>query len=403
MHPQNRLPALQIRQLHRNPPVKPARTQQRGVQGFRTVGRRQDHHTLFSVEPVHFSQQLVQRLLPLIIAPDRARAVPLLSDGVNLIDKDDAGRLLIRLLEQVPHLGGTHAHKHLDELGAGNGKEGDLRFSRHRSGQQCLAGSGRAYQQRAFGQLRADTGIFIRMLQKIHDFLQRVLGFLLSRDIREGHAGLLVRHDLRVGFPEGQGVHAAAHPLSQLIAQQTAQPQENGNGQNPAEQKAQQGVVLRRDFRAEAYACLPQPFNQPVIRKQRCLVKLLLSLVILRHKNDLVRFLGQGNLGNSSFLHPFQKITVPDRLHLPGQHQRNHKRIQQQQDGRHDHHIKDQRLSGSVIIMIVFQHSVSPPFPRASGSVPAGSCIIIPFRFQEKPCQGGFSRNSAAFHIPKSS
>ena len=48
--------------------------------------------------------------------PRRARAA--LPDGVQLVDEDDAGRLLLRLLEEVPHPGRAHADEHLDELRA---------------------------------------------------------------------------------------------------------------------------------------------------------------------------------------------------------------------------------------------------------------------------------------------
>ena len=120
VHLQNRFPARQVRQLHRNPPVKPARPQQRGIQRFRPVGRRQNHDALIAVKAVHLGQQLVQGLLALVVAADAGPVVPLLADGINFINKHDAGRLLIRLLEQVANLRRTHADEHLHKLGAGN-------------------------------------------------------------------------------------------------------------------------------------------------------------------------------------------------------------------------------------------------------------------------------------------
>src|SRR5699024_11351986 len=68
--------------------------------------------------PAALGQQLVQRLLALVVAAHGARAVALFADGVDLVDKDDAGGFLGCLLEQVAHLGSAHAHEHLHKLAA---------------------------------------------------------------------------------------------------------------------------------------------------------------------------------------------------------------------------------------------------------------------------------------------
>ena len=60
--------ALQVGQLHRHPAVKPAGTGQGGVKGFGAVGGREDDDAGVAFKAVHFGEQLVQRLLPLVIA-----------------------------------------------------------------------------------------------------------------------------------------------------------------------------------------------------------------------------------------------------------------------------------------------------------------------------------------------
>ena len=167
--------ALKVGQLHRDAPVEPAGAQQGGVQAVWAVGGGQHHHALGAVKAVHLGEQLVQGLLPLVIAADLA--VPLLADGVDFVDEHDAGGLVIGLLEQVPHLGGTPAHEHLHELAAGNGEEGRL-------GQQGLAGARRAYQQGAFGQLGADLAVLLRVVEEVHDLAEQFLGLVLA-----GHVG----------------------------------------------------------------------------------------------------------------------------------------------------------------------------------------------------------------------
>ena len=179
---QNILAALQIRQLHRHAAVEAARTGQRGVQRFGAVGGRQNDDAVVALKAVHLGEQLVQGLLPLVIAADLA--VPLLADGVDLVDEHDAGGLVIGLLEQVPHLGGTPAHEHLHELAAGNGEEGHVGLAGYRLGQQGLAGARRAYQQGAFGQLGADLAVLLRVVEEVHDLAEQFLGLVLA-----GHVG----------------------------------------------------------------------------------------------------------------------------------------------------------------------------------------------------------------------
>ena len=112
---QDLFPALQVRKLYRDPPVESSRTQERRVQAVRAVGRRQDDYALGSVKAVHLRQELVQRLLALVIS-GKSLSVSFLSDRIDLIDKDDTRRFLVRLLEEVAHLGRTHADEHLYEL-----------------------------------------------------------------------------------------------------------------------------------------------------------------------------------------------------------------------------------------------------------------------------------------------
>ena len=95
---QNCLTAFQIRQLYRNPAVKTSRTKQRRIEGFRTVGRRQNDNTLLTVKTIHLSQKLVQRLLALVIAA-HAGAVTLLTNRIDLVDKYDTRRFFIGLFK----------------------------------------------------------------------------------------------------------------------------------------------------------------------------------------------------------------------------------------------------------------------------------------------------------------
>jgi len=86
---------------HHHLPVEAAGPEQGRVEHVGTVGGRHQDDALVGLEAVHLDQELVQRLLALVVAAaDPGAAVP--SNRVHLVDKDDAGRVLLALHEKVP-------------------------------------------------------------------------------------------------------------------------------------------------------------------------------------------------------------------------------------------------------------------------------------------------------------
>src|SRR5207245_6666426 len=93
-------PAAQTGCTDRDLTVETARTQQRRVEDVGTVGGRDQDDAAAGIEAVHLDQQLVQRLLALVVPAAETRA-SLATDGVDLVDEDDAGRVGLGLLEEV--------------------------------------------------------------------------------------------------------------------------------------------------------------------------------------------------------------------------------------------------------------------------------------------------------------
>ena len=89
-------------------------------------------------EAVELDEELVQRLVVLTVEA-RARAAH--ADGVELVDEDDRGRVLARLLEELADAGGAEAGEHLDERGGALRVEGRARGVRDRLREQRLAGA----------------------------------------------------------------------------------------------------------------------------------------------------------------------------------------------------------------------------------------------------------------------
>ena len=130
MHLQNIDTSLEVRLLHDDTTVETARTQQCRVEDFRTVRRTHDHDPLRGIEAIHLRQQLVQGLLALLVSTEAG--ISRLTDGIDLIDEDDARCRLRRLLKQITHTTRTDADEHLDEIRTGQTVERHL----------CLAGHG---------------------------------------------------------------------------------------------------------------------------------------------------------------------------------------------------------------------------------------------------------------------
>ena len=193
MHSEYRLSALDIRASDRYLPVKSARTQYRRIQYIGAVRRRHDDDSFIDGEAVHLDQQLIERLLSLVMTAAQTRAAPP-SDSVDLVDEYDAGRVLLGIGEKVSHTRCTHTHEHFHEVRARYGKEGHLSLSGDRLGQQRLAGAGRSLQYHALGDPRAQSRVFARIAQEIHQLLKIPFFFLQTRHLREvditriGHA-----------------------------------------------------------------------------------------------------------------------------------------------------------------------------------------------------------------------
>src|SRR3974390_1331963 len=93
-------------------------------------------------------------------------AVP--ADGIDLVDEDDARRMLLRLLEHVAHARSADAHEHLDEVRARDGEERHLGLAGDGACQQRLAGAGRAHHEYALGDLAAELLEFARVLEEVY-------------------------------------------------------------------------------------------------------------------------------------------------------------------------------------------------------------------------------------------
>ena len=215
MNLQDLFAALDVGLVDQHLAIEAARAHQRRVEHFGTVGRRHDDDRLARVEAVHFGEQLIERLLALFVAAERALHARL-AERVELVDEDDARRLGFGLREQVAHARRADADEHLDELGSAQAEERHLGFAGHRAGEQRLAGSRRADQQHALRNLAAEVGELARVLQELDDLAQLLRGFVHARHILERRLDVVFGVDLGLAARER---HHAAFGAADAAAQ----------------------------------------------------------------------------------------------------------------------------------------------------------------------------------------
>ena len=213
MHLQDLLAADHVRIRHDHLAVEAARTQQRGIEHVGTVGGGDQDDAFIGLEAVHLDQQLVQRLLALVIAAAEAGAA-MTADRVDFVDEDDAGRVLLGLLEHVAHAAGADADEHFDEVGTGNGEERHIGFTGHGTRDQRLAGAGRPDQQHAARNTSAEPLEFRGVAQEFDDLLQILLGFVDARDVFKRHAAMRLGQKLGARLAEAHRLAGAALHLA---------------------------------------------------------------------------------------------------------------------------------------------------------------------------------------------
>ena len=119
------------------------------------------------------------------------------ADCVDFVDEDDAGSVLLALLEEIADAACADADEHFDEVRTGDGEERNVGFAGDCAGEQRFAGSRRSDEQDALGNAAAELLELLRLAQELDDFLQLFLGFVDAGHILEGD--LLLLHGEQAG------------------------------------------------------------------------------------------------------------------------------------------------------------------------------------------------------------
>ena len=184
VHVEDRGASRLVGQIHDDAAVEAARPQQRLVEHLGLVRRREHDDTAAARETVHLGEDLVQRLLLLVRATERELAARA-ADRVELVDEDDRGRMLARLLEQIAHARGADADDHLHELRGAHREERHAGLAGDRFREQRLAGARRADEQHALRRRAAQARVALGRFEEIDDLDELVLGFVDAGDVVE--------------------------------------------------------------------------------------------------------------------------------------------------------------------------------------------------------------------------
>ena len=111
---------------------------------------------------------------------------------IDLVNKDNAGAVLLGFLEHVTHTACTDADKHFHKIRSGNGIKRNPRFTRYCLCKQRFSGSGSAFQKDALRNPCPQRGVLRGILQEIHDFFQIRLLLLQTRYILKCDTVLLI-------------------------------------------------------------------------------------------------------------------------------------------------------------------------------------------------------------------
>src|SRR5216684_7709330 len=213
MDAQDGLAATSFGQIDGDLPVETPRSQQGWIEHVRAVRGGQDDNGLIGLEAIHFHQQLLQRLFPLIVAGISRCATARAPNRVDFIDKDDAGSVLLGLLKEVAHAAGADPDEEFDEAGATGAIERDACLACDGTSEQGFAGTWWANQQHAFGNMCPNGQVALRLAQEV-DFLAQVgLGFVGSCNVGEGGGWTLFVVEFSTAAPNAKN----ASPLLRLL------------------------------------------------------------------------------------------------------------------------------------------------------------------------------------------
>merc|ERR1719324_2235154 len=253
-------PSLLVRKRNWDAAVKAAWSEKCIVENVPAVRSSQYDDAAVAFEAVHFGQDLVQGLLTLVVASAETlvptAAGPLAADGIDLVDKHDARRILLRLREQVADTRCANANEHLHELRTRCRDERNAGFARHRAREEGFPSSRWAFQEHTARHLRPKLRELLRLLQEVDNLRELELRLIAAGHIIEGHPGIWLHLNLGLGLPEFHWApHSHSHSAALLCpaAKKEEAAKDQKRKHRPEEASHPLELVLRRRLHREEH------------------------------------------------------------------------------------------------------------------------------------------------------
>ena len=198
---QNRKAAFDVRGINADLAIKAAGTHQGRIEHIGAVGGRNDDDAAVAFKAIHLGEQLVEGLLPFVVAATDASA-PLSAHRIDFIDEDQARAVFLGALEKVTHPTGANPHEHFDKFGARKRKEGNARLTGDGFGKQRFARAWGAHQQHSPWNLCPHRSEALGSLEEGHDLLKVLFGLFDSGHVGELDTGFSLHLETGLGLAE---------------------------------------------------------------------------------------------------------------------------------------------------------------------------------------------------------
>ncbi len=235
------------------------------------------------------------------------------ADCIDLVDKDDARRVLLRLLEHVADTTGTDTDEHLDEIRTGNGEERHLGFTCNRLGQQRLTSAGRADHQHTTRNATAETLKLARITQELDQLVDFFLRLIAAGDVSKGRLDLILGKQARLALAETHRPTLATRTALHLPHEKHEYSDDHQN-REAGNEKLGPDTLLLRLLALDQHIVVEQITDQTIILNRRANGLEGIAFAALADDHETI----DRHTLDAPFLDLLEEVGIAQRLRLAG-------------------------------------------------------------------------------------
>mmetsp|Transcript_5696 Transcript_5696/g.8390 ORF Transcript_5696/g.8390 Transcript_5696/m.8390 type:complete len:204 (+) Transcript_5696:1126-1737(+) len=181
--------SLEVGKVNGNLTVETSRTEEGVIEDIKTVGSGNGDDSRVAIETVHLNQNLVQGLFTLVVTSSES-CTTLTSNGINLINEDDARGVLLGLVKHITHTRSSNSNEHLHEFGTRNGDEWHTGLSSNSLGEEGLTGTRGSVKDNTTRNAASILSVSLRLLQEVNYLSELELGSVTSSNLVESYSSI---------------------------------------------------------------------------------------------------------------------------------------------------------------------------------------------------------------------